>query len=826
MRIIITLIYLGVSLHLFGQTKGIEPAQQITQNKQKGLAFEKVQLFKQKPNKKNLANEALKSELIDFQVIELATEQLKKVYRSAPDNMVLLLPNREGQNFELELVKTKIFDDAFQVKLASSETPIEVTPGHFYRGIIKGESQSLVSFSIFEDEVVGVISSPLQGNWTVEKIKGQLSTQQYVIYEEKDRTEPITFECGTTDEGLRYSKKDLSTVPTTKTSGKCTRIYFEVDYDRYRDKASPTATTNFVTGIFNEVATLYANEGVTVKISEIFIWDRPSPYTGSSSSTMLNKFQRYRTSFDGDLAQLISYQASGGIAVLDGLCHPYNSAKMSFSSIGRSYRSIPDYSFTVMVVAHELGHLFGSHHTHACVWNGNNTAIDGCAGFVEGSCRNPGNPSGGGTIMSYCHINRTGINFSKGFGVQPGNVIRNNVANASCLKVCSAPGDNGGDSGNGNDDDPVADACRDNQVLLNLILDDFAMETTWKIKDANGNEVATGGPYKKGSRGALIRDTFCLKNGCYKFEMFDTYGDGICCEFGRGSYSLRILDGESLLNGADFGFSEINDFCLNATDEEEDPCFTVNFNEYNIEGYGGLQDQGILEVQDNGTTLAIANNAWKAIPLDYLVTPSTIIEFEFASTRIGEIHGIGFDDDQNISSSRTFRVYGFQNWGISNFSSYSGGGNWVKFKIPIGQFYSGPQQYLFFVSDHDSGQRNGNSYFRNVRIYESNSNCTLGNLEEIRTVSTFDSNIKEKKLEVSPNPTNDLLFVNVELNVSDRSALIIYNTIGEEVKRLSVDVVEGMNALDIDVSDLKSGTYVLKINTDEEELTKRFTVIH
>ena len=68
----------------------------------------------------------------------------------------------------------------------------------------------------------------------------------------------------------------------------------------------------------------------------------------------------------------------------------------------------------------------GSEHTHKCVWNGNNTAIDGCY-EPEGSCVRPPAPSTG-TIMSYCPRD-----FAKGFGSQPGNVIRNFVKTAPCF---------------------------------------------------------------------------------------------------------------------------------------------------------------------------------------------------------------------------------------------------------------------------------------------------------------------------------------------------------------------------------------------------------
>ena len=49
--------------------------------------------------------------------------------------------------------------------------------------------------------------------------------------------------------------------------------------------------------------------------------------------------------------------------------------------------------------------------------------------------------------MSYCHLSNVGINFNNGFGPQPGNTIRNEVAGATCLaascgstNTCVAPG--------------------------------------------------------------------------------------------------------------------------------------------------------------------------------------------------------------------------------------------------------------------------------------------------------------------------------------------------------------------------------------------------
>ncbi len=195
-----------------------------------------------------------------------------------------------------------------------------------------------------------------------------------------------------------------------------------------------------MTGVFNQSAAIYSNESVPISISEIFVWTSTSPYNGTSSGVQLNQFQNTRTSFNGDIAHLVDLQNQGGVAAgFNGLCNANRSQSQCYSGIHSTFSDVPTYSWTVDVFTHEMGHLFGSRHTHACVWNGNGTAIDGCSGATEGGCPLPGIPPGGGTIMSYCHLQSVGKNFSLGFGTQPGNVIRNVFNNAGCLGTCGDP---------------------------------------------------------------------------------------------------------------------------------------------------------------------------------------------------------------------------------------------------------------------------------------------------------------------------------------------------------------------------------------------------
>ena len=147
------------------------------------------------------------------------------------------------------------------------------------------------------------------------------------------------------------------------------------------------------------------------------------------------------------------------------------------------------------------------------------------------------------------------------------------------------------------------------------------------------------------------------------------------------------------------------------------PQGIVNVNEYTILSYAGSQDSfGTATIEDGGATLHLMGNRWKAFEFPYTVTTSTVLEFDFSSSHEGEIHGIGFDTDRNLSSESFFQVYGTQPWGIGTFNNYSGTAV-KKYVIPVGEHFTGTFQYLFFAMDDDN-TKDGDSIFSNVKIYE------------------------------------------------------------------------------------------------------------
>ena len=430
------LLLLFFSSAMFAQELKQVPKQIIllqAQNKD----FKKFSLFSVN---NNYDNTKFNKEVDEATIATLNQEVLNKVVAEKPEYLQFSIPY-DNKKIEIVLYKVQIQTNDFQLD-TDREKNVNVEKGVHYRGIINGNTNSLASFNFFKGEMNGIVSENEFNNLNIGKLEISGNKNDYIIYSDLELKKPFNFTCDVKDTVEKKSTFDQRNAQDVN-STRCVAIYFELDYKAYVQHGSNVTTTlNWFNSIFNNVQTLYANDGITAAIKSVFVWTTLDPYAvGINSTQYLNAFVNNRPVFNGDIAQLVSYNRGrfGGLAYLNGLCGTF---KHGYSDIETTFATVPNYSWTVEVITHELGHQMGSEHTHACAWNGNNTAIDGCAptynsDLSEGNCPTGPVPyAQRGTIMSYCHLlGNVGINFANGFGIQPATRIITKINAATCLST-------------------------------------------------------------------------------------------------------------------------------------------------------------------------------------------------------------------------------------------------------------------------------------------------------------------------------------------------------------------------------------------------------
>jgi hypothetical protein len=210
---------------------------------------------------------------------------------------------------------------------------------------------------------------------------------------------------------------------------------------------SVTTATNYIASLFASMTVIYERD-LLIRLVQgtTFLRTAADPYTSTGSTfDKLQEFGNYWNANNSGINRAAAAMLSGrggagaaGIAWLDVLCS--KTSGYSYTQLYTSGTTLR--TGEVMVVAHEIGHNFGSPHTHCY-----NPPLDNCYNTESGcytgtkSCPTSttinGVPNVTGTLMSYCHLGGIGCTTSNVF--HPGSVALLQPKIQNKVNVCIFP---------------------------------------------------------------------------------------------------------------------------------------------------------------------------------------------------------------------------------------------------------------------------------------------------------------------------------------------------------------------------------------------------
>jgi len=380
-----------------------------------------------------------------YATLKPVQENITRLYVDRNDAVTLTVQAATGKSYTLEMVRSHPLSNQADVGYIdhNGRHRIEYEQALHYQGAIRGEKMSIATMSVFADGEVMILFSDKDGNFNLGKMQDQ--SGKYVLYNTKERTEAMPFNCLVNDDNIDIEQARAQNKTTGAVECKKVSIYWEVDSAFLAYKGGLTVTQNYIAGLFNIMQGIFYNDGIVVEMTGMYIWTTDDRYTKQNQMWRLGHFYAYwraqEKSFPGDLAMLLGMGTSGiGYGYYDGIC---GSAPYSISPIWSGYNNFPAFDWDVYVTSHETGHNFYALHTHSCGWmtgpGGTCGSVDNCR-IQEAATGCPtcpylfdiNSPSGWqGTVMSYCGGH---INFSAGFGPTVAAHLRNKVDTASCLK--------------------------------------------------------------------------------------------------------------------------------------------------------------------------------------------------------------------------------------------------------------------------------------------------------------------------------------------------------------------------------------------------------
>ena len=367
------------------------------------------------------------------------------------------LPLADGSTLTLALRRFEVLAPGATVTLSGEHGPVPWQPDlTLFKGPVEGEPGSLAVIAMTSGQVTG---------W-VEHAAGRLivapldeTGDAHAIADEAVLPAPPAgaFVCPSDESpgGGLEPPAGLPALPAdvqTTTERLVCDLALDCDYEFFvKEGSDTTRAVNYALVLLATTSAIYEREiNVELRASYLNVWATPAdPYSATTLSPALTEFtswwRTYRSSVTRDLAQLVSGRAlGGGIAYVNALCNTSYGYSVISNLNGNNVYPSAVTTWDVNVMAHELGHSFGSSHTHSCWWQSNGYApagalLDSCY-TAEGTCFTGATgrvPADLGTIMSYCHLLGGEGNIRLDFHPACRSVMRYAAEHAGCFAAAA-----------------------------------------------------------------------------------------------------------------------------------------------------------------------------------------------------------------------------------------------------------------------------------------------------------------------------------------------------------------------------------------------------
>jgi hypothetical protein len=369
------------------------------------------------------------------------------------------LPVGGGATVTVELHRETILSDDARIIVAGPgglETPIAPTI-EIWSGSVIGDSDSKVFLGISGTQAHGWIVAGGRTSFittrTIDGVPVVVGYDQEILGALGGASIPS---CA----GEISPEADVAPAPTGEagygtraTACKAFRLAVDTDNEFVAQQANVQAATDYAVLLVAASSNIYNRElGMGFRLSYLRIWSTTDPWNSTTTSAQLTQFRSTWSSTMSTVSRASAHMLSGralggGIAYLRAACSNTNGYGVSANLAGSFPFPVQDNNasnWDIMVISHELGHQFGSEHTHnSCAYSpiidgcglsaGNSTCEQGTQDCTVGQARTA-------TIMSYCHLCSGGMaNMQMTFGPRVIARMTSYIASLTCSNTLDPP---------------------------------------------------------------------------------------------------------------------------------------------------------------------------------------------------------------------------------------------------------------------------------------------------------------------------------------------------------------------------------------------------